>query len=125
VVSIFHWSKMVPPTGLEPISCSYLELTTGISRAFYQLNYRGNITKSNNQNLERYKGLEPLPSAWKANMLAVKHQYRFMEQIEGIEPSLQRWQRRGLPLHHTCILVINIHDSQKMSSVLIYFYVNI
>ena len=34
-------NKLVPPTGFEPVMCSHLELITGISRAFYQLNYRG------------------------------------------------------------------------------------
>ena len=41
-----------------------------------------------------------------------------LEQAKGIEPSLQHWQCRGLPLHHACILVINIHDFGKKSSLI-------
>ena len=34
-------------------------------------------------NLEQYKGLEPSPSAWKADMLAIEHQYCKFGQGDG------------------------------------------
>ncbi len=46
-----------------------------------------------------------MPTIARKNKRACGSHYKEqkLERVKGIEPSLQRWQRRGLPLHHTRI----------------------
>ena len=55
--------------------------------------------------MEQVAGIEPAPSAWKADILAVIR-YLHMERIEGIEPSTKPWQGLVLPLNYIRILVL-------------------
>ena len=41
------------------------------------------------------------------------HIYQKLERVKGIEPSLQPWQGRGLPLHYTRIKQI-LHTSKQL-----------
>lgn len=49
--------------------------------------------------MEQVAGIEPAPSAWKTDILAVIR-YLHMERIEGIEPSTKPWQGLVLPLNY-------------------------
>ena len=47
-------------------------------------------------------GIEPVSSAWKADVLPLYQRSEEQLQEPGIEPGAQRWQRWILPLNHSC-----------------------
>ena len=47
-----------------------------------------------------------------------------LDQVVGVEPTHLRWQRKRLPLHHTCFLTMNIyyHHQRKWQAPRIFIF---
>lgn len=59
--------------------------------------------------MERANGLEPLPIAWKANMLPLTpYPLKFMVAPGGIEPPLERYKHPLLPLKYEAKIILKL-----------------
>ena len=66
----------------------------------YQLSYKSKIFKRNHKTMERVAGIEPTPSAWKAEVLPLNYTRKACEltlkenMVEGKDSNLRRQSRQ-------------------------------
>ena len=93
--------------------------TAATTNAFFILEYLSFSCFITFVTIKRTKGI-PLSSNWsivresnpRSQIGSLRHSHYAndaLEQVVGVEPTHLRWQRKRLPLHHTCFLTMNTY----------------